>query len=159
MVLCENTNAYAEAAGANIHTRYWQEVTVNEMKLFIACCIHIGIKGAQNITSLWHPPQLPMQYISESRFEQIKRYLHLSHPYSIEKSTHSKLRYLFDAINQRHKGERNKCFVTFVGWDIQRQKHWEKHIKCVKLCIYAPFAMLYFARRIALRSFISKLLL
>jgi hypothetical protein len=48
-LLCNNTNVYAKAKGAWEGSRYWYDVTVNEMKVFFTCIIWIGIKRTRNI--------------------------------------------------------------------------------------------------------------
>jgi hypothetical protein len=52
-----------------------------KIRIFIALLIFIGIKNNSNIESYWNDTlssYKPMKYISFYRFEQIKRYLHVS---------------------------------------------------------------------------------
>jgi hypothetical protein len=54
------------------------------MRIFIALLIYIGIIGASNIESFWDKNGLtihkPMKFMTFYRFEQIKRYFHISPP-------------------------------------------------------------------------------
>jgi hypothetical protein len=85
-MLVQNTNAYAQYkdANANPKTRWWKPVTLYEMRIFIALLIHIGLVGTSHIASCWDKAgnviHKPMEYMSLYRFEQIKRYLHMSPP-------------------------------------------------------------------------------
>jgi hypothetical protein len=89
-LLVQNTNVYTqykEAWGKGNKggkTRWWKATTVYEMCIFIALLIYIGIIGASNIESFWDKDGLtihkPMEFITFYRFEQIKRYFHISPP-------------------------------------------------------------------------------
>jgi hypothetical protein len=90
-VLVENTNAYAQYKGARHKenkteekSRWWKAVTLYEMRIFIALLIYIGIIGTSNITSYWNTSGLtihkPMESMTLFRFQQIKRYFHVSAP-------------------------------------------------------------------------------
>ena len=50
------------------------------MRIFIALLIYIGIAGASNIESYWQLSHKPIEFITFYRFQQIKRYLHISPP-------------------------------------------------------------------------------
>jgi Transposase IS4 len=88
--LVTNTNAYAyykearhkENKGGRI--RWWKAVTLYEMRVFIALSIYIGITGTSNIESFWakdsNTIHKPMKFMTFYRFEQIKRYFHISPP-------------------------------------------------------------------------------
>jgi hypothetical protein len=93
--LVENTNAYAQYKEArNKHnnkaekSRWWKAVTLYEMRIFIALIIYIGIIGTQNIKSFWVNGtkeetltiHKPMAFMTFYRFQQIKRYFHVSPP-------------------------------------------------------------------------------
>jgi hypothetical protein len=89
--LVENTNAYAQYKGAwykenktEEKSRWWKAVTLYEMRIFIAILIYMGIVSTSNISSYWNKSGLtihkPMEYMTFFRFEQIKRYFHVSPP-------------------------------------------------------------------------------
>ena len=54
------------------------------MRIFIALLIYIGIVGTSNIDSFWDKSGLtihkPMEFMTLFRFQQIKRYFHVSSP-------------------------------------------------------------------------------
>ena len=85
--LVENTNAYALQKEARYKgnklkkSRWWKAVDLHKMCIFIALLIYIGLGYVSNIESYWSktgPIHKPMQYMTFFRFEQIKRYLHIS---------------------------------------------------------------------------------
>src|ERR1700722_6765665 len=88
--LVENTNAYAKYKEARNKenkaekSRWWKAVTLYKMCIFIALLIYIGIAGTSNIISYWDKSGLtihrPMELITLFRFQQIKRYFHVSAP-------------------------------------------------------------------------------
>ena len=89
--LIENTNAYAQYKEARYKenkrgqkSRWWKAVTLYEMRTFIALLIYIGIVGTSNIESFWDKSgttiHKPMESMTFFRFEQIKRYFHISAP-------------------------------------------------------------------------------
>jgi Transposase IS4 len=98
-LLVQNTNAYAqykEARGKENKSskiRWWKATTIYEMRIFIALLIYIGIIGASNIESFWDKDGLtihkPMKFMTFYRFEQIKRYFHISPPPSTTARTPS----------------------------------------------------------------------
>ena len=89
--LVENTNAYAQYKEAQSKTkkgRWWKVITLYEMRIFIALLIYISIIGASNIKSFWINRtkdemitiHKPMEFMTFYRFQQIKRYFHVSPP-------------------------------------------------------------------------------
>ncbi len=88
-MLVENTNAYAQYKKArNQHNktekkvRWWKAITLYEMRIFIALLIYIGTVSTSNIKSFWskgrNTTHKPMEFMTFYRFEQIKRYFHIS---------------------------------------------------------------------------------
>ena len=67
----------------------------NDVPLFIALLIYIGIVGTSNIGSFWtktgNTIYKPMEFITFFRFEQIKRYFHVSPPSQTTTYWHMKL--------------------------------------------------------------------
>jgi hypothetical protein len=90
--LVQNTNAYAKYKEArcrqNINcdkkSRWWKDVDLYEMRIFIALLIYMSIDRNSNIESYWFKNSLtihkPMEHMTFFRFEQIKRYFHVSPP-------------------------------------------------------------------------------
>jgi hypothetical protein len=80
--LVENTNAYAQHKEAYQKARWWKAITLYEMHIFIALLIYIGIVGTSNISSFWdkykNTIHKPMESMTYYRFQQIKRYFHVS---------------------------------------------------------------------------------
>src|SRR6266487_4769122 len=114
--LVENTNAYAQYKEARNKenkekkSRWWKAVTLYEMRIFIAILIYMGIVSASNISSYWNKNRLtihkPMEYITFFRFEQIKRYFHISPPISTRLPIarwHTKLSPLSDLLCTKFK--------------------------------------------------------
>jgi hypothetical protein len=103
--LVENINAYVQYKEdqhkenqAEERRRWWKAVTLYEIRIFIALLIYIGIVGTSNIASYWDKSRLtihkPMEFMAYFRFQQIKRYFHVSPPSSTRLSTaqwHTKL--------------------------------------------------------------------
>jgi len=90
-VLVDNTNAYAQFKGVWSYenkdqrgSRWWKVVTLYEMRVFIALLIYIGIAGTAHIESYWtkdsNAIHKPMAFMTYFRFQQIKRYFHISSP-------------------------------------------------------------------------------
>jgi Transposase IS4 len=66
--------------------RPWFDMSAIEIKVFIGILIYIGIYDSKRTDLYWKneiesgPIHTPQLYISLIRFEQIKRYLHISQP-------------------------------------------------------------------------------
>jgi hypothetical protein len=138
--LVENTNAYAQYKGARHKenkteekSRWWKAVTLYEMRTFIALLIYIGIIGTSNIISYWDTSGLtihkPMEFMTFFRFEQIKRYFHVSAPptTSVLVCWHTKLEPLASLLRTKFKAyvvlgqdvSFDEMMVPFAG----RSKH------------------------------------
>jgi Transposase IS4 len=67
-------------------SRPWFDTSVLEIKVFIATLIYMGLHDSKRTDLYWKsdlesgPIHTPQLYISLKRFEQIKRYLHISQP-------------------------------------------------------------------------------
>jgi hypothetical protein len=88
-ILVENTNKYAQFKEARHKenptkkSRWWKAVDLYEMRVFIALLIYISIDRNSNIQSYWSNSltiHKPMEHMKFYRFEQIKRYFHVSPP-------------------------------------------------------------------------------
>jgi hypothetical protein len=139
--LIENTNAYAQYKEARHKgnkggqkSRWWKAVTLYEMRIFIALLIYIGTVSASNISSYWDKDGLtihkPMESMTYFRFQQIKRYFHVSPPLASHLSTarwHTKLEPLCSLLRTKFQayvvlGQNvsfDEMMVPFAG----RSKH------------------------------------
>jgi hypothetical protein len=138
--LVENTNAYAQYKEARHKdkaegkSRWWKAVTLYEMHIFIALLIYMGIVGTSNIASFWdkcgNTIHKPMEFMTYYRFQQIKRYFHVSAPDISHLSTarwHTKLEPLASLLRTKFQayvvlGQNvsfDEMMVPFAG----RSKH------------------------------------
>jgi len=83
-VLCNGTNSYhtSKYTTAGSSERGWRPVTVRDMKIWIGLVIYMGIVDCPSIKDYWAEDtrQKPMDAMGLNRFEQIKRYIHISLP-------------------------------------------------------------------------------
>ncbi|KAI7970126.1 hypothetical protein EIK77_000332 [Talaromyces pinophilus] len=91
-LLADNTNMYAHAKlskNMNPHHRNWRSTTPGELKAFIGAQIYMGIAKEPQLKDYWdeekhnesiHANHPLSEYITCFRFEQLKRYFHISGP-------------------------------------------------------------------------------
>jgi hypothetical protein len=82
--IIENTNAYALSKGAG-QGRPWTDLVMKELLVFLAILIYLGLYPVNKIEELWNDEILwPVNFIASKmslmRFQQIKRFLHISKP-------------------------------------------------------------------------------
>ncbi len=82
-----NTNIYVIQKGAgrtSLMADHCMIQTANKSKIFNAIVLYMGVHKSRNFknywSSTWKPRHLPPDYMIRYRFEQIKRYLHISNP-------------------------------------------------------------------------------
>jgi hypothetical protein len=81
----DNTNAYAAlfyiANTSNSH-RVWVDVTIEDIRMFLAIVIYIVLHGNLKIQDFWKKPiyHEPMSRMSFYRYKQIKRFFKVSNP-------------------------------------------------------------------------------
>lgn len=87
MDLAKNTNAYALSNGADAGERAheWVETTADELRVFLGSIVYMGVFKHNDISEYWSTsPEYPRHNITDfmtlSRFKQLKRFLHISHP-------------------------------------------------------------------------------
>jgi len=86
-ILAENTNLYAQSKGAlSVHKRRWYSTSAGELQVFLALIFYMGVWQSPQYTDYWAktykwPQHSIGKYMSQFRFEQIKRYIHISPPY------------------------------------------------------------------------------
>ena len=77
------TNLYASSHSAG-EGRTWIPTILGDIKTFFAAIFYMGAWGALPIDSFWKPEEVVFKWlqdhISQTRFEQIKRFLHVSDP-------------------------------------------------------------------------------
>ena len=86
-ILAQNTNRYALSKRASdSHKRRWYDTSVAELQVFLALILYMGVWQSPQYTDYWAKtykwPQHGIgKYMFKFRFEQIKRYFHVSEPY------------------------------------------------------------------------------
>lgn len=88
-----NTNLYAaiKIASKELPGRTWKLLELNELVIWYALTIYIGLHHVAPLAALWNldkhgPVHTISKHMSVTRYEQIKRYLHVSSP--MDKSNH-----------------------------------------------------------------------
>lgn len=109
--LATNTNSYARSKREDplATGRSWVDISVKELRVWIGICIYMGIFKSPALEDYWkhdglHPLHPITKYMSLTRFEQVKRYLHVS-PVNIPTHTtdgcrlwHGKIDILLDQL-------------------------------------------------------------
>ena len=86
--IIQNTNAYAFSKGAGTgNKRPWVDLVEKELLIFLSILIYHGLYITNALEDLWNmDPQAPIHWIAQKmtlmRFQQIKRYLHISELYT-----------------------------------------------------------------------------
>ena len=85
-VIKQNTNhyAYMKGAGEPGHRR-WKDMTIAELKIFLGLVIYMGVFKSARVGDYWRndgvfPQHNIARFMGHVRFEQLKRYFHLSPP-------------------------------------------------------------------------------
>ena len=83
--IIKNTNLYALSKDAGATGRRWLDLTRKELLIWIVLVIYQGLFKLPSLDQYWNENgKLPIHPISKQmslkRFEQIKRYLHISSP-------------------------------------------------------------------------------
>lgn len=85
--LAENTNNYADMKRANLpsptRSRRWRKTSAGELMIFIGLFIYMGAHKAMRVPLYWNkngefPTHEISHFMSQYRFEQLKRYFHVS---------------------------------------------------------------------------------
>jgi hypothetical protein len=93
--ISQSTNAYAKRKRMKfedsvIQPRTWKDTSPAEIKVFLSILIYMGVHRSPRIDYYFRndlengPSHLPRLYITQTRFEQLKQFLHISHPESDE---------------------------------------------------------------------------
>lgn len=105
-MLCGNTNIYEELHRneGSASSRDWTPVDTGDMYIWISLVIYMGVyEVSGNISEYWDtnpqaPKYPPMQHMSRNRFQQIKRYLHVSNPREETQYWYEKVKPVTDVI-------------------------------------------------------------
>ncbi|EED22493.1 conserved hypothetical protein [Talaromyces stipitatus ATCC 10500] len=91
-LLATNTNSYAyakESKNHSLHQRSWYPTTPEELKVFVGAQIYMGFTKEPELKDYWddgldnntvHANHPLSAYITQYRYEQLKRYFHISSP-------------------------------------------------------------------------------
>lgn len=87
-MITKNTNKYASIRRRDVENkqREWDDMLAHELRVFIGAIIYMGVHVEPQIEDYWQtdlkkgPLHTIPTHISLRRFEQIKRYLHISCP-------------------------------------------------------------------------------
>jgi len=83
--MANNTNAYAALKGAGESGRRWWDTSSGELMIFVGLLIYMGVHKSIRVGLYWEksdefPRHEITEYMSKFRFEQLKRYFHISLP-------------------------------------------------------------------------------
>lgn len=92
-ILAANTNKYAKLKGAQAEkpigstkSRPWHETNANELKVYIGAVIYMAVHHSPSTSDYWNtdlemgPIHTISGQIAQTRFEQLRRYLHVGDP-------------------------------------------------------------------------------
>lgn len=94
------TNAHADKdlqSDSSLHKRKWDPTSSAEMKVFFAILVYMSVHDSKETSAYWNmdiesgPVHTTAFYMTQKRFEQLKRYLHLSDPNRSEGTWFDKL--------------------------------------------------------------------
>jgi len=110
-ILVENTNLHAAKKDARTSRyskgRRWKPIDKHQLSVFIALHVYIRLSDNSNIESYWIKDKFcvhrPMHFMPWYRFEQIKRYFHVSPPTDGPIIWYMKLSPLFEYLRAQFK--------------------------------------------------------
>jgi hypothetical protein len=87
-----NTNCYTTTKDAGLEGRGWRPVFLEEMKTWFGIIIYMGVCRMPAVEDYWknnglYPLHHIRDYMSLTRFEQIRRYFHVAHPEAPKETT------------------------------------------------------------------------
>lgn len=86
--LAINTNAYAASKDAGKSGgRPWRQVTAAELKVWIGLLVYMSVVRQSRVDELWYrsedwPRHQICRFMGQTRFQQIKRFFHVSPPFT-----------------------------------------------------------------------------
>jgi hypothetical protein len=86
-IISKHTNLYASLHHAGEDSsRLWKPIIPGDIKTVFAAIFYMGAWGGLPIDAFWHPSEVTFKWLQESisqtQFEQIQQYLHISNPHS-----------------------------------------------------------------------------
>jgi len=86
--ITDNTNEYATqklAEEKRSGGRQWEEVVLEDISRWLGIVLYMGVHSSPSVADYWkhdglNPAHPIAQFMSQTRFEQIKRYFHVSSP-------------------------------------------------------------------------------
>lgn len=107
--LAANTNAYAESKGAGTEgSRVWATTSAKELSTFFGILIYMGLFPMPSTADFWSQEQLYPKYplvnfMTLLRFQQLKRFFHVSHPEADHPHWYSKMEPLSSHLEERFR--------------------------------------------------------
>lgn len=102
-----NTNAYAASKGAGEveGSRHWEDTTLGDIHIFLGILVYMGIFRLPCVEDYWstnpsYPQHSIAHFMTLVRFQQLKRFLHVSHPDLPEEHWYSKVEPLTTKLAQ-----------------------------------------------------------
>jgi hypothetical protein len=105
--IVQNTNAYASSKDAG-SGRPWVTLVKKELLIFLSILIYLGLHPTNSLEELWNKGfKAPTHYIAQKmtmkRFQQIKRFLHISELYSDHRPYYAKVEPLLSHVRNISK--------------------------------------------------------
>src|SRR5437879_1937498 len=87
-ILARNTNSYARLKQVDKRTgraQFWKDTSAAELKIFFGIIIYMGLFKSASVQDYWRkdgrvPIHTITRYMGKSRFENLKRWFHVSAP-------------------------------------------------------------------------------
>ena len=122
--IVNNTNNYEQIKGSE-GGRLWKPLTLNELKIWFALVIYMGVHKIYAIEDLWNSDEKKAvhsikQFMSLFRFQQIKRFLHISSAIEPHLYWYSKVEPLASHIRETSKKLYVPCSQVSVDEMIAR---------------------------------------
>jgi len=122
--IIENTNAYALSKDAG-QGRPWINLVRKELLIFLAILIYLGLYPQNGIEELWNnDPSGPIHQIAKEmtlkRFQQIKRYLHISKLQDNNNPYYAKVEPLLSHVRETSK----KLYIPSLNVSVDEMMVW-----------------------------------
>lgn len=103
--LARNTNSYANSkeAGDVEGSRHWEVTTPDELRIFFGIITYMGVFKSPSVKDYWstnpeYPQHTITDFMSLTRFQQLKRFFHISPPDTPDEPWFSKVQPLSDNL-------------------------------------------------------------
>ncbi|CAJ0636806.1 9774_t:CDS:2, partial [Entrophospora sp. SA101] len=113
--IVKNTNLYAYKKNTESDQKDWNDLTLNELKIWLALVIYMGIFKLPAIKDYWvidsyYPSHEVIKMMTIKRFNEIKRFLHISDHYAEHSNFFMKLEPLSSHIRELGISQEHKKF-------------------------------------------------